>query len=591
MKKNNISKFVQIDNTVLLEYIINNFLVDDECVFDNNQFTLNDNKTNIIDWNVKTYNKDTCKYIVDLNGEFTKNNINHICLPLDKDGVDYFEPNDINSLENFVLENYNTNLSIRQYYSNNTVSYDSIRLHILSGYSFENVYGILLKITSLDNDKNTIHLSNWLYKNTDMEFHFEKPIIMNDKIFDKYIEVKIPSMQFFKSQELGNDRLSNLISDLNIDSEKSSIIPNINIVYSTILADDVEKVYTSNIADNEIYGYKFKLNKEISLQIPYNSLSDNFNLYMSESTNGDFIEFYTTWCDRPLTSSIVSMFNTRFQLYESQKNKYVENIYDVDEDKNQWVVVHDIVASFYKNVGDKVIKIISDERYSITQEFNFEENERLSFKYKPIIINDFECSNLSYITFNYTARLINRIDGIQIIRYGSLTCDKPERIISSHHKLNTENIVNYSIYNKIIKNEHKLTNSNTFIKNKYIKVFYNTKDIFVNGGKSDLQLNRGTSTYKFILKRKTENNSEEYLNLNDMSSYILVFPDENGKDIEIQATYSNNMNLTNGELEFTITKTTLNKLIKSKYRYYDIMVLNTDGSRSTIYEGNFKINE
>ena len=597
--KNNISKFTQIDNTILLEYVINNFLVDDNegSVFDNSQFTLDDNKTNILDWNVKNSNKDTGKYIVDFNSQFTNNSVNHICLPIDKDGIEYFEPIDINSLYNFTTEFFNNNLSLKQYYSNNSVSYDTIRLHILSGYSFEDLYGIFLKVTSLDNDKNIIHLSNWLYKNTDMEFHFEKPIIMNNKIFDKYIEFKIPSMQFFKSQILGDDKLSELINDLNVDSEKSSIIPNINITCSTISNDNVEKVYTTNISNNEIFGYKMRLDKEVILQIPYNSLSDNFNLYMSESTTGDYIEFYTTWCDRPLNSSIVSTFNTRFQLYETQKNRYMENIYDAEEDKNQWVVIHDIVASFYKNTGEKVIKIIPDERYSITQEFNYDENEKISFKYKPIITDNFECSNISYITFNYTARLINRIDGVQIIRYGSLTCDKPERYITSHHKLKTDNIVNYSIYNKIIKNEHKLSNSNTFVKNKYVKVFYNANDIFIDDVKStninnnELVINRGTSTYKLIFKKKNEDGSTQNINLNDMSSYIIVFPDENGKDIELQITYSSNMNLTLGELEFNLTKSVLNKLIKSKYRYFDVMVLNPDGSRSTMYEGKFRINE
>ena len=67
MGKNNISKFNQIDNTILLEYIINNFLNDNEEVnsFDRDQFTLNDNQVNVINWDIKISNNDTGLMYVD----------------------------------------------------------------------------------------------------------------------------------------------------------------------------------------------------------------------------------------------------------------------------------------------------------------------------------------------------------------------------------------------------------------------------------------------------------------------------------------------------------------------------------------------
>lgn len=592
MKKNNISKFNQIDNTILLEYVINNFLDREENnVFDKDQFSLNDNEVNLINWNIKTSDNDTGIIYVDNDSTFTNNGYNNICLPIDTEGTEYFEPNDKNDLIIYCNEK-NQNISIEEYYSNNFISYDTVRLHILSGYSFEDVYGILLKVSTTNNDKEVIHLSNWLYKNSDLDYHFEKPIIINNKIYDKFLELKVPSIQFLKSQIIGEDVLGDLIKKLNLTGTEQNYVPNINITYSIIKNEDIDNVISSDIEDKKILGKKFHLENELHFQIPYNSLSDNFNLYMSESTNGNCIEFYTTWCDVPLSSSIVSMFNTRYQLYETQKNIFKENIYEIDEDKNQWVVIHEIVASFYNNENKK---IIPDETYSLTQEFNYDEKEKQIFKYKPIILNDIECINLSYITFNYTAKLINRIDGVQIIRYGSLTTDKKEKYLNNYYKLNTSNMVNYSIYNKIIKNEQKISTNNSLSKNKYIKVFYNSNDIYIDDKSSnyvnkELILKRNTSTYKFILKRKNEKNEDVFFDLNDMSSYLLVFPNENGKDIEIQATYSSNMNLTLGELEFTLSKNNIDKLLNSKYDYFDIIVFNTDGSRSTLYEGKYKFN-
>lgn len=598
MGKNNISKFNQIDNTILLEYIINNFLNDNEEVnsFDRDQFTLNDNQVNVINWDIKISNNDTGLMYVDNISKYTNNSYNRICLPIDKEGINYFEPNNKDNLITYYKEiTKGEDIIIKEYYSNNTISYDTVRLHILSGYSFEDVYGIYLKIFFNNNDKDIVTLSSWIYKNTDLEYHFEKPIIINNKIFDKYIELKIPSIQFLKSQNLGNDKLAELIRDFNIEGENNTYLPNINITFSIIKNEDIEEIYVEDILSKKKLGNKFHLENKLEFQIPYNSLTDNFNVQMRESSNGNWIDFYTTWYDEPLNSSIVSMFNTKYQLYETQKSIYKDNIYDIDEDKNQWFVIHEITSSFYNKDGKK---IIPDETYSLTQEFNFDVNEKKVFKYKPIILNDIDSVNLSYITFTYVARLINRLDGVQIVRYGSITSDKKEKYLNNYYKLNTNNMINYSLYNKIVKNEQNLINtSNLISKNKFIKVFYNTKDIYIDDKNSsnflneELTLIKNTSTYKLTLKRKNENGDDVFFNMNDMSSYIICFPDNDGKSIEINPTYSSNMNLTLGELEFTISKNTIDKLLKSDYNFFDIMVINANGSRSTIYEGKYKFKQ
>ena len=598
MGKNNISKFNQIDNIILLEYIINNFLDEtgENDAFDKDQYSFNDNEVNVIDWDIKTSINDTGLICVDNNSKYTNNGYNRICLPIDEEGNEYFEPfNKENLLTYYKEENNGEDILIKEYYSNNTISYDTVRLHILSGYSFEDVYGVYLKVFFNNNDKDIVTLSNWLYKNSDLEYHFEKPIIINNKIFDKYIELKIPSIQFLKSQNLGNDKLAEFIKDLGLEGEGNSYMPNVGIIYSIIQNEDVEKVYLDSILSVHELGNKFHLNNKMEFQISYNSISDNFNLYMKESSNGNWMEFCTTWFEMPLTSSIVSMFNTKYQLYETQKSIYRENIYDIEEEKNKWFVLHEITSSFYNKDGKK---IMPDETYYLTQEFDFNPNEKKIFKYKPIIINDVECSLLSYITFTYTAKLINRVDGVQIVRYGSITSDKKEKYLDNYYKLNTNNMINYSLYNKIIKNEQAVSNSsNVPFKNKYVKVFFNVNDLYIdeknssNVSNGELKLKRNTSTYKFVIKKKNEDGSDGFVDLNDMSSYIISFEDTNGKNIEIEPTYSKNMNLSLGELEFNLSKNNVDKLLKSTSNIFFIMSINSDGSRSTMYQGNYNFQQ
>ena len=47
------------------------------------------------------------------------------------------------------------------------------------------------------------------------------------------------------------------------------------------------------------------------------------------------------------------------------------------------------------------------------------------------------------------------------------------------------------------------------------------------------------------------------------------------------------MNLSLGELEFNLSKNNVDKLLKSTSNIFFIMSINSDGSRSTMYQGNY----
>ena len=599
--KKNISRYTQLDNTILMEYIINNEYQNyDSDSTDVDMLNLSQNEAQLL-FIKPTSNINTGLLYFDNNGEDTKNSYKHLALPLDKSGSEWIFCEDKEYINNYLeIANYNSSISRRSDIynkSNYNIAYDTIRLHIISGYSFNDIYGILIQVSTLNDDGNIINLANWLYKDSDREYVYEKPIIINNKVFDKYIEFKIPSIQFIRGIEYDesiDDDIMRLKKELNL---KENNISNISICYSFIEKDVIEKEYDEDINNKKEIGFKFTLSQNLYLQIPYNSQSDNFNLFLEEATDGDYFNYYTTWCDYPLNSSIVSMFNTKIKLYESKNvNELYDSIYDEREEKSNWIVIHELTTSFYgyPNENNKVSKVLPDENYSITQEFENFEYEKNVFKYKPIISDNINANLISNIFINYTAKLINRIDGTQIVRHGSLTTNNIRRYVTTLDRLNTKNFNNYSVYNKIIKEETKLNNKNSLIKNRYVKVFYNVNDIVLdslNGemNSGTIKFLKSTSTYKFVFKLKDENGKRKNIDLSDLNTYALVYRDITGKENQIYCTFSSNMNLMNGELEFNLTKNHIEKMMNSDSNYFDIVIYNADGSMSTLFESYYDI--
>lgn len=591
--KKNISRFTQLDETILLEYIINNDYQNyDSDTHDVDMFSLSNNQTQIL-FTTPISNIDSGLSIIDNNDENTNNGFKHFVVPMENTGNEWFlYKDDKNNINDYlVLKNYEDIINKKTdiYNSNFNIAYDTVRLHIISGYTFENIFGIFLKISTLNDNGENVNLANWLYKNNDREYIYETPIIINNKVFDKYIEFKIPSVQFIrgiKYDETSQDDVMKFKRDLLLNE---SNLTNIGITYSTISKDNVEYVYDEGLNQKKEKGVKFTLDGNLYLQIPYNSQADNFNLFLEEASDGDYFNFYTTWCNYPLNSDIVSLFNTKIKLYETKKiNELYDSIYQEEDESSSWIVVHELVTSFFNENGERVLM---DEKYSITQEFDNKLIEKNVFKYKPIISDNVNANLIKHIFINYTAKLINRVDGVQIVRHGSLSTNNIKRYVTTLSRLNTKNFNNYSVYNKIIEEKISLNNTNKpIIKNKYVKVFYNVTDVIlsnVNGEKVEnnlLYLHNYSSTYKFVFKIRKEDGSEDYFNLNDLSTYILVYKDESDKENRINCTYSNNMNLSKGELEFNITRKHIEGLYNSPYDYFNIVVVNADGSESSLHE-------
>ena len=131
----NISRFFQVDKNILLEYIINN------------QTSLTGDSDDVI--NSNTIN---AQIATQINGEKVYiDTVENFVAPLNKtewivDGA----------YESLLPEKENIN-------GDDIIPFDIIKLHIVSGYNFSDVYGFLLQIRTKDNDgKNIVNAYKYI---------------------------------------------------------------------------------------------------------------------------------------------------------------------------------------------------------------------------------------------------------------------------------------------------------------------------------------------------------------------------------------------------------------------------------------------
>lgn len=439
---------------------------------------------------------------------------------------------------------------------------DTVKVHIVSGYNFDDVPGFLLQLRAKDISNNFVDLANftWLNQingNNVIKFS-TNALFLGNRFYDKYVEFEIPSIQ-----ELGGDTITALGQALNIQS-----LSDVYITYSTIPSIDFD---TYNIAET------------ISLQLPVTSLADNFNCFIAQSSAGDFIEFYATWNDIIIGEYMGEIESGRIRLYTSNNpNDNYETFNELyGAGAAKWVIMHEIQV-WEQIPGANLLT----QKYAFTQEDSF----MFPNYFRPIIKNS---DIATTYTIEYVCRLMNRMDGSQIIRKASFASMDPKKYGKFFTRINVDNYIPYHVFNRIEGESNTTIAGGGLQKTKFVKVFFDTTTVMMNmnneilpQGTGPLFLKRGDGLYLFkFLKYDTESNQSANVDLTGAYNYSLLFVLDDQSKIEIVPTYSTNMNTALGELEFKIMQSQTDTLLKQNNNAYSIIVKNPDGTQYTFYEG------
>ena len=543
----NISKYVQLNDFLLLEYEFNKDAVPSSLT---NPF-------------VVTTNLGT-KYFYE--GNAALGGTNNI-LPLNS------VPTNLQRT-NWYLDYSTYNITYPSYWDSSIVittlayQYDTLKIHIVSGYNFDDISGFLLQVRALDTSSNLVDLVNFTYAkqpqtlgNNVIRFA-TNTLYLGNRFYDKYVEFKIPSIE-----ELSGDSGTNLGLALNITG-----LSDVYVTYSTIF-DIVSDEYT--------------VDEFINVQLPVESIADNFNCFIAESTAGDFIEYYATWNDLIIGNYIGDIESGAIRLYTSNNpnDNYQTFVDTYGMLSKKWVVIHEI--SVYEQLAGIGGTSLLTQKYSFTQDTDFSTPNY----FRPILKNaDIDAS----YTIQYVCRLTNRMDGTQIIRKASFSSMDPKKYGMWFTRLTVENLIPYKIFNRIEAEKPNINIGSGVEKTKYVKVFYDTTSILLNAfnevfpeGTGPLFLKSYDSTYKFKFEKLDVNTNRVNVDLSGAYNYALLFKLDDKTKIEVEPTYSTNMNTTLGEIEFKLTEDQLFKLKAQRNNSYAIIIKNPNGTSYVFYEGLF----
>ena len=537
----NISKYVAINDFILLEYVFNKGAENMQNV---NSFNAYVGKNNA---NEKIYFENNIN-------TYTNNSLQYTSVPDTNNLSTWFFPGKLYSEEIWGNKiSYNPNEKITGSYY-----FDTVRLHIVSGYDFQGLFGILLRIYANTQDNSKVFLTNFTWNrynigvNQSIYNFSSNALFLGNKFYDKYLEIKIPSIT-----QLSNDDTTQLGKALNIKKLSN--------VY----------IELSEIGEYNTSEQTYILNSTSQTQFPLVSNADYFNAFLSESDNGDFIEFYATWKDQIIGNNMNEIEMGRIPLYSSNDNfEEFSETYGVNARK--WVLIHEI--NVYEVIGSNVLLT---QKYNFTQDSDFEEPNF----FRPILKNaDID----SYFYIDYFCRLTNRMDGTQIIRKCSFSSNHPKKYGRFLQKINVDNLVNYTVFNKIQENIINPTSPNNN-STKYIKVYYDTTNIFLNDTddvKNNILLIKSNNhNYKFIVNDIQNGETKRY-NLST-HNYVFCVRLDDGSEIRLTPVDKTNSNYVLGEIMFYITGDNAEKMLKNQNKIYSIQLVE-NGVSSTLYEGKYQ---
>lgn len=518
-----------------------------------------------------------------------------------------------------MLNPFNNNSApLENYYSNITdVRWDSARLYFVNGYDFSNIYGIYMRISVSGNDIKDINgkiietdriidlCDIFINKSTFYKLcKFSiNPTMFGNNIYDRYIEVNVACVwDLIRNKYNHNHYDTELFEALNINDDTQ-----IKLSFAYITEDDMamrilnlneytdaDKYEFPNIDKDNIV-LDFTRSSVLNGIIPRVDLnSDNLGAYISECHDMPYLIFYATWRDKPLTAHTVWSFNKGIRLYDRSliRDDYEEEVdddYKPEYDMKKWLVIHEIKCSFC--MADHVVK---EETYSMTQIF-VNDTDPNKFYYRPIIFDEAVGMYIDNVQIVYTMRLVNSHDKIQFVKISTLSLHgNMSRYYVKGTSLKIADLTPYKVYNKIIEHKHEsIHNQNGVQKTKYIKVFYNSTEVVlddqgnvVNGEYNyTLNVSQAPKSYKFVFKTLGSNGTYSYM---DMSNgyYKLFFRDEGGNNNLIDPTFSTNMNLYVGELEFNFNTSMINKMlaVSEEERKMSIVAYNEDGTVSSMFD-------
>lgn len=462
--------------------------------------------------------------------------------------------------------------------------YDTIRLHLVQGFNFEENDSLIFSVKAKKKDGSTFILSNLVYRKEDTwETLNPSPFFFGGRVYNSYLEIRVLS-------------LYNLIYDYWLGSLTGDTVVERITDFNGVLREQPISIFFSfsnvqSVIEDQTY---LNLQGVRTIDIPVRDQFETVSGYIAESTDGDYIEFYATQGGSIIGSYINDLNNNGYDFIVLHDLVVSEYVYDSSTDSYSWIKTDDLQLSQ-----------ISD--YDLP---NF---------YRPII------KNSSAISFkiDYTVRLYNREDNTQVWKTSTVISNQAAKYGRITRSINLgSNPVQTKIYNKKVVKDISINRiSEPIINNtKYITSLSNNSSISIststinpgptassptlvqgpntlqNTGSSNTQIFTNglarvlipdsTVFLKFNIYQMVNGNNSP-MNLSGLGDLILTFTSNTDEDVDFVEFPNPYTSKGNGEVVFRLSEQDSKKVLAFTNKTFKIFLKNEANDKTFLYSGKF----
>ena len=293
--------------------------------------------------------------------------------------------------------NYDNNLTSTDdlnltFAPNLDVVYDTVKVHLMSGFDYDGYDGFIIEIYATQSDAKKVMLTSLVYKKGDTYEELNpNPFMMTDYMYSSYIDIKIPSLYYvMQGSKTDTNSLHAKFTRPNpLDIGATGYGK--GFLNSTVINIRLLGIYETR-KQNAFSYFKAK-----ELALTSLNKTDEFSYLVAriqESSSGDYYEMYGEY---------------NGVIYDDFMNTLngLEN--------NDYVVFHEYIVK--EQIGTEFIET---SNHSEIQTGNWDK----LFKFRPIIEN--AGTAVSYV-IEYTLRLFNKVDSTQIIKKSQYISTNPKK--------------------------------------------------------------------------------------------------------------------------------------------------------------------
>ena len=465
--------------------------------------------------------------------------------------------------------------------SNIGVYYDSVKFHIISGYNFDNLDGVILQAKYQERTGKKATVMQILLQKSDVTLPVlnPNPIYLGGALYDRYVEVKIPAYanMVYEFDVLNGNTTQPSTLAAKISSDGKGFLRDAPVEFTVFEV-------TQTVLKNGYQNYIGQTRSQLSI-FPKDNFSSLAGV-IQENQFYNYLEFYPTWDGNFLEDFLTS---------EGKVG-------------NTYYVVNDIEVK--EQVG---LSYITTYNFTSIQTEDF--NSPAIFR--PVLVNPLSTS----FVVNYTMRLVNKGNQNQIIRRATFSSFDVSKYGKENNVINlTTGAYAQKVYNKIIQAPNLISGvgvaPNVTPLEKKIPVFYKDNNISVTQetiiidkdgnvisetstpdvtrlygqGKAKILIDPFDNFYKFTVYNLKDGTTPELIDLGNSLTYYIVFLDKSGQSVRAE-NIKNKTSISNpsqGQVSFKVVASNSKKILGFVSKQFYIVSKTPDGIETKLYSGSWQ---